>query len=554
MTPATLARPAGSYGGVGIGIAVTSLLVLALPIRDSATLWILFGALSAIVLALSASALPAKPSAGPCGHANTSAAPAHVHSGRGLLLLAYTLEGIGYIVSATFIVAVIHSARGNYESGAWAWVVVGLAGIPACVLWTRPADYRTLLSRLALGYWIQASGIVAVALAPASVIAALISAATLGATLTGIVMLTMVLAPRLDPEHPRRTVGQLTIGFSVGQMLGPVLAGYTADFTGSYGPALLGSAALLVISALATHAMIRAESKQASHVMTRYDRTREDVSNIVHLEHVNVTQPDQRLATLFYVAALGLTRDPYLMVGLDNMWINIGRSQMHLPSRDPQPQRIRGTIGLVLPDLAALKTRLEKVAPALEGTQFSFADRGTFFAVTCPWGNRFRCHAPAPEFGATDLAMAYVELDVPPALRATHRAVLFRDPRGDGRDRYARRRAVGVGVCRRRASGSSSARRSQPLPPYDGHHIQIYIADFSGPHRRLRELGLITKEADEHEWRFMDIVDLDTREVLFTVEHEVRSLKHPLYGAAARQPQSGADQPRLRPRPGRVPR
>jgi len=254
------------YAGVGIGIAVTSLLVLALPIRDSASLWILFGALSAIVLALSGSALPAKPSTGAAGSQAQQAARAQAHSGRGLLLLAYTLEGIGYIVSATFIVAVIHSARGNYESGAWAWVVVGLAGIPACVLWTRPADYRTLLSRLALGYWIQASGIVAVALAPASVIAALISAATLGATLTGIVMLTMVLAPRLDPEHPRRTVGQLTIGFSVGQMLGPVLAGYTADFTGSYAPALLGSAALLVVSALATHAMIRAESKQVSHV------------------------------------------------------------------------------------------------------------------------------------------------------------------------------------------------------------------------------------------------------------------------------------------------
>jgi hypothetical protein len=226
----------------------------------------LFGALSAIVLALSAWALPEKPSTGAIGAQAQQVAPPEVHSGRGLLLLAYTLEGIGYIVSATFIVAVIHSARGNYESGAWAWVVVGLAGIPACVLWTRPAGYQTLLSRLALGYWIQAAGIVAVALAPASVIAALVSAATLGATLTGIVMLTMVLAPRLDPEHPRRTVGRLTIGFSVGQMLGPVLAGYTADFTGSYAPALLGSAALLVVSAVATHAMIRMESKQVRRV------------------------------------------------------------------------------------------------------------------------------------------------------------------------------------------------------------------------------------------------------------------------------------------------
>ncbi|HEX5092394.1 MAG TPA: hypothetical protein VFV84_06850, partial [Burkholderiales bacterium] len=101
-----------------------------------------------------------------------------------------------------------------------------------------------------------------------------------------------------------------------------------------------------------------------------YDRSLEDVSNIVHLEHVNVTQPDQQLATLFYVSGLGLTRDPYLMVEVDNMWINIGRSQMHLPTREAQ--RLRGTIGLVLPDLERLQRRLAKVAPRLEGTKFEW--------------------------------------------------------------------------------------------------------------------------------------------------------------------------------------
>jgi len=258
-----------------------------------------------------------------------------------------------------------------------------------------------------------------------------------------------------------------------------------------------------------------------------YDRSREDVSNIVHLEHVNVTQPDQRLATVFYVSALGFTRDPYLMIGLENMWINIGRSQMHLPSRPAQ--RLRGTIGLVVPDLGLLKARLEKVAPALEGTQFGFADRGAHIAVTCPWGNRFRCHAPAPEFGATDLAMPYVEFDVPAGtaqrIGGFYSEILGATARTTERDGAAAA-AVSVGVSQRLIFRETA----QPLPPYDGHHVQIYVADFSGPHRRLLDLGLITRDADEHEWRFMDIVDLDSREVLFTVEHEVRSLRHPLYG------------------------
>ena len=142
-----------------------------------------------------------------------------------------------------------------------------------------------------------------------------------------------------------------------------------------------------------------------------FDRTLEDLGNIVHLEHVNVQQPDQRLATLFYVSGLGLTRDPYLMVGVDNMWINIGRHQMHLPTGNPQ--RLRGFIGLVVPELNALKHRLAAVTPLLSDTQFAFVDRRDFIEVTCPWGNRFRCHAPEPAFGTMRLGMPYVEFAVP---------------------------------------------------------------------------------------------------------------------------------------------
>ena len=57
------------------------------------------------------------------------------------------------------------------------------------------------------------------------------------------------------------------------------------------------------------------------------DRPSQDVGNILLLEHLNVTVPDQETATTFYVTGLGFTRDPYMMVGSDNMWINVGRQQ-----------------------------------------------------------------------------------------------------------------------------------------------------------------------------------------------------------------------------------
>jgi hypothetical protein len=120
----------------------------------------------------------------------------------------------------------------------------------------------------------------------------------------------------------------------------------------------------------------------------QFDRTVEDLGNIVELGHVNVTVPDQAIATAYYIMGLGLTRDPYLMAGLENMWVNVGRGQFHLPTRGRQV--VRGTTALVLPDLEALLKRLHYARKFLEGTEFSFREAGDVVETTCPWGNRIR--------------------------------------------------------------------------------------------------------------------------------------------------------------------
>jgi len=154
----------------------------------------------------------------------------------------------------------------------------------------------------------------------------------------------------------------------------------------------------------------------------QYDRTTQTVGNIVHLEHYNCVIDDQRLATLFYVVGLGGTRDPYLFMGLENMWVNFGRTQVHLPSRGPKPRPevLRGTAGFVVPDLGALKENLGfagremmRVVPE-RTTRFSWQDRGDAVEATCPWGNRIRCHGPSPEYPRTELGLVYVDFDVPP--------------------------------------------------------------------------------------------------------------------------------------------
>ena len=58
-----------------------------------------------------------------------------------------------------------------------------------------------------------------------------------------------------------------------------------------------------------------------------WNRAAESLGNSVELQHVNLRVPDQTKATAFYISALGLTRDPYLVTGIDNMWANVGVSQ-----------------------------------------------------------------------------------------------------------------------------------------------------------------------------------------------------------------------------------
>src|SRR5271155_6080168 len=113
-----------------------------------------------------------------------------------------------------------------------------------------------------------------------------------------------------------------------------------------------------------------------------FDRTAEDLGNIVELGHVNVRVPDQSKAVAYYLMGLGLTRDPYLMAGLENMWVNVGRGQFHLPTRGAQV--LRGTTALVLPDLEALLKRLDYAKKFLEGTQFSYREAGDVGETTSP--------------------------------------------------------------------------------------------------------------------------------------------------------------------------
>jgi hypothetical protein len=150
-----------------------------------------------------------------------------------------------------------------------------------------------------------------------------------------------------------------------------------------------------------------------------------------------------------------------------------------------------------------------------------------YVSVTCPWGNKMRFHAPGPEFGDMTLGIPYVEFNVRPNT-AVGIAKFYQVAMGapatvtfNGNTSAK----VQVGVKQHLIFRETS----EPEVPYDGHHIAIYVTNFSGPHRWLKDRGLISEESIPVQYRFKDIVDPETSKVLFTIEHEVRSATHPMF-------------------------
>lgn len=252
-----------------------------------------------------------------------------------------------------------------------------------------------------------------------------------------------------------------------------------------------------------------------------FKRSRGDVGNILAMEHVNVTVPDQAEATFFYVNTLGLTRDPYIDWGPYNVWINAGRQQFHLPTAPAQV--LRGHVGLRVPDLDTLEDRLARSKKRLGASAFAFRPGRNRIDVTCPWGNHIRCTAPSAG-DRMQLGIPYVEFSVP-AGTAAGISRFYSQVMGCATRTTRSTAEISVGQDQRLRFVESS----KDLPEYDGHHIAIYVANFSGPHNLLQQAGLITEESDEHQYRFQTLFDPENGDRLFDIEHEVRSLFHPMW-------------------------
>lgn len=230
--------------GIGLGIVVSALSAWGftrLWPDDWRAPWLMLSVVGAVFLLPAWLWRPPVPPA-PAAMADDGSGP----SPRWLLTMAgsYFAAGWGFVISATFTVAIVEREPALAGQGAWIWALVGLAAMPAVAVWDRVARRLGEQRALLLAFGLQTLAVTAPALS-GSLGAALLGALGYGATFIGIVSLTLALAGRRAPRNPGKAMARLTLSYGAAQVVAPALAGAMAQASGRFTGALWLTAAVM---------------------------------------------------------------------------------------------------------------------------------------------------------------------------------------------------------------------------------------------------------------------------------------------------------------------
>jgi predicted MFS family arabinose efflux permease len=233
------------FAGLGVGIAVSGLAAAAMADQlASSRQWIALGTLAVVFLIPAWAWMP--PPAAISSATGANAPPPPGRRWRWLLIASYFCAGIGFVVSATFIVAILVQTPAFAGRGSWVWVLVGLTAIPSTFAWDRLSNRLGLIRALMLAYALQATSFV-LPLLDGGLWAGAASAVLFGLTFAGIVSLTLTVVGRHYPHNPAKAMATLTLSYGVAQIIAPAIAGTLARDSGSYQGALVLAAIMMVI-------------------------------------------------------------------------------------------------------------------------------------------------------------------------------------------------------------------------------------------------------------------------------------------------------------------
>lgn len=235
------------FSGVGIGIALTAAVTAAGlgAGLDWRGLWLASAVLSLAAWGAVAALVPAER---PARAAATSAPAGDVRGALRLLTAAYGLYGFGYVVTATFLVAIVRADPATARFEAMVWILVGLTAAPSVALWSGIGRRIGVLRAFALACVVEALG-VAASVAGLGLSGLVLAAVLLGGTFMGLVALGLVAARQITTGDPRRALAGMTAAFGAGQIVGPTAAGLAFGAMGDFRLATLAAAVALVAAA-----------------------------------------------------------------------------------------------------------------------------------------------------------------------------------------------------------------------------------------------------------------------------------------------------------------
>lgn len=232
------------FAGLGLGIAIPGLLIVLMnDAFDWARQWQLMGLFAVLFFIPAWLWMPAPGSA--ITQQDIEQRPPS-RQWLWLMIAAYSLAGVGYVVSATFVVAILEAMPLLQGKGDWAWVLLGVTAIPSCIFWDKIASRFGETRALIASYVVMLIGIIVPALS-SGLMLNLIGAVLYGATFAGVVSQMLVYIGHQFPLNPAKAMAKLTIGYGVAQIVAPLIAGYISTHTGSYIASLWFAGAAMVL-------------------------------------------------------------------------------------------------------------------------------------------------------------------------------------------------------------------------------------------------------------------------------------------------------------------
>ena len=236
------------FAGVGVGILVCMLALL--EPTEVAGAWRRLGGAAALCMLVAWFAL--SPSIRVLPGSTEEQVDRRSAGGLWGIIVGYGFFGFGYVISATFVVAMAQQLLSDAQvsaDGSVVWWVVGIAIVPSVYAWQALANRVGMFTALRYAYLVEAVGALLAAFA-GSISVLAFACVLLGGTFAAITALGISAAKQLAGVRVAYAVSAMTVAFAIGQLLGPAVSGRIADLTGDFfWPSVLAGV-LLVASAL----------------------------------------------------------------------------------------------------------------------------------------------------------------------------------------------------------------------------------------------------------------------------------------------------------------